>query len=301
MEFWVPLTIAAAFAQNARTALQKHLQGRLSIVGAAYTRFFYAVPFAVLYVGVLVAIGELPIPDPHLQFLGFVVLGAITQVMATLLLLYLFSLRNFTVANTYARTETVQAAIFGAVILGDMPTLNASIGIVVSLIGVIIMSIGKHQRGWKTLVTSWFNKGAITGLLTGAGFGIAAVSYRGASLSLGGGEASFLMPAAFTLVCATLIQLFGVGVIIAIREPLTLVQVVYSWKTAVWIGLAGTLASAGWFTAMTVQTAAYVKALAQVEVVFSYTTSVLFFRERITLIEVVSVALVVTGILLLLM
>ena len=38
-EVWVPITIAAAFAQNARSALQKYLKGRLTTLGAAYVRF----------------------------------------------------------------------------------------------------------------------------------------------------------------------------------------------------------------------------------------------------------------------
>ena len=47
IELWIPLTIAGAFFQNLRSALQKHLKSRLSTAGASYVRFFYAWPFAV--------------------------------------------------------------------------------------------------------------------------------------------------------------------------------------------------------------------------------------------------------------
>ena len=48
MELWIAFTIAAAFFQNLRSAMQKHLQGRLSTLGAAYVRFVYALPIAAL-------------------------------------------------------------------------------------------------------------------------------------------------------------------------------------------------------------------------------------------------------------
>ena len=39
MELWVPITLAAAFMQNLRSALQKHLKGSLSTSGATFCRF----------------------------------------------------------------------------------------------------------------------------------------------------------------------------------------------------------------------------------------------------------------------
>ena len=53
IELWIPITILAAFSQNLRSALQKHLKSRLSTAGATYVRFFYAVPFAFLYLFIL--------------------------------------------------------------------------------------------------------------------------------------------------------------------------------------------------------------------------------------------------------
>ena len=42
MELWIPVTLFAAFMQNLRSALQKHIKGKLSTGGAAYVRFCYA-------------------------------------------------------------------------------------------------------------------------------------------------------------------------------------------------------------------------------------------------------------------
>ena len=52
---WIPLTIAAAFLQNVRSALQKHLKGRLGTTGATFVRFGYGFPVAIAY---LLALGS---------------------------------------------------------------------------------------------------------------------------------------------------------------------------------------------------------------------------------------------------
>ena len=111
MELWIPITIAAAFMQNMRSALQKYLKGALSTSGATYARFCYAVPFAILYVAGLSHFGGFEMPTPNLRFLVFGAIGGVTQILATALLVYLFSFRNFAVGTTFSKTETVQAAL----------------------------------------------------------------------------------------------------------------------------------------------------------------------------------------------
>ena len=102
-ELWVPITLAAAFLQNLRSALQKYLKGRLSTAGATMTRFVYAVPFALAYVLVLNRQFDLPWPAVHGVFLGYMALGGVTQIAATALLVYLFAFRNFAVGTTIPR------------------------------------------------------------------------------------------------------------------------------------------------------------------------------------------------------
>ncbi len=102
MESWIAITIAAAFFQNLRSVLQKHLKGRLSTVGAAYVRFFYALPFALRYVYALHAWGGLPLPRPNAMFFLYCVLGSVAQIMFTVLLLWMFSFRNFAVGTTFS-------------------------------------------------------------------------------------------------------------------------------------------------------------------------------------------------------
>ena len=122
--------------QNLRSALQKHLSGRLSTGGATYARFIYALPFAVLYAAALGSAPGFEIPAVQTVFALYAVVGGLAQMLATALLIYLFSFRNFAVGTTYSKTETVQTAIFGLVILGDRLSVTAAAAILVSLAGV---------------------------------------------------------------------------------------------------------------------------------------------------------------------
>ena len=83
------------------------------------------------------------------------------------------------------------------------------------------------------------------------------------------------------------------------REPGELRRVAGQWRTASWVGLSGALASVGWFTAMTLTNAAYVRAVGQVELVFALLSSAWFFREPILRLEWVGIAAILVGVLML--
>lgn len=299
-ELWIPITIAAAFCQNVRSALQRHLKGQMGTSGATMTRFIYAIPFAALYAFLLHTQGGFEIPTPTLTFSLYTMTGGLTQIAATALLVYLFSLRNFAVGTTFSKTETVQAAIFGAVVLSDPLSLGAVFAILISLVGVVALSVARESTmTMRTIMTSWTGKPALIGLASGACFGISAVSYRAASLSLGG--EGFLMQAAFTLACVTVFQTLVMTVYLIFREPEELIRVLKSWRISIWVGLFGMAASAGWFTAMTIQNAAYVRALGQIELLFTFAVSVILFKEKTNLKEISGILLVCGGILILLL
>jgi len=299
LELWIPITIAAAFFQNMRSALQKHLKSRLSTHGATYARFVYALPFVAVYVAALAGPGGMPLPAPGLRFAAFTVVGGTAQIIATFLLIHIFSYRNFAVGTTYSKTETVQTAIFGVLILGDRLHPLAAAGIGVSLAGVMLMSAGKGPVTLRTLVTGWTQRAAVIGMISGAFFGISIVSYRAASLSLEG--TPYLMQAGATLLCATLYQSAAMGLWMRLREPGELTRVIGAIRVGAVVGLSGMLASVCWLTAATLQNAAYVRVLGQVELLFMFAASVLFFHERPGRLEVGGIALVGGGIVMLLL
>ena len=299
MDAWIPITVAAAFFQNLRSALQRHLKGVLSTTGATFARFAYAAPLAIVYVAALAALTGQDLPSPNQTFMVYAVVGGLAQITATALLLYSFSFRNFAVGTTYSKTETVQTAIFGVVILGDPLGVGAAAAIVISLIGVMAISVARTRMTLLGLLTSLMERPALIGIASGGFFGLSAISYRGASLSLG--DHGFLIRAAFTLACVTVFQTLVMAIYMRLREPGQVTAVFRAWRVAAWAGISGMIASAGWFTAMTIQNAAYVRALGQIELVFTFAAAVFFFHERPNRTEVVGILLVIGGILLLLL
>ncbi len=271
----------------------------MGTTGATFVRFGFGMPFALSLVAVLHLIFGYEIPETNLTFFAWLTLGALAQITATFLLIMLFSYRNFTVGTAYSRTEPAQAALFGLLFLGEKAATSTLAAIAISVAGVMTISVARTAIGPKSLLTSLMSRSAVIGIVSGTAFGIAAVAYRAASLSLGG--PNFLMQAAITLVFAIVLQTFVMFAWMLMRDRSEIANVLRAWRPALIVGLAGSAASFGWFMAMTLQQAAVVKALAQVEMIFAFASSVVIFRENINRLEVTGCALIVAGILMLLL
>lgn len=288
LSLWIPITVGAAFLQNLRSLLQKQLTGRLTTGGATFARFVFAFPLALGY-ALLVSwlTGWFPgVPD--VTFVGFLVCGALAQILGTYLLLGSFAHGAFAIGTAYSKTEALQAALFAAIVLGEVLSLWGVVAVLVGLVGVALMAFKRREDGLAALNLT--DKAVLFGVAAGAGFAIASVSYRGASLSLG--DANAFVRAGWTLAAATMVQTLIMGVWLRWREPGTISKTLGLWRESGMVALFGVAGSIGWFTALTLQTAALVKALAQVELVFSTLTSWLYFKEPVTLRETSGIALI---------
>lgn len=294
MELWIPITIAAAFAQNLRSAAQKHLKSKMGTTGATYVRFLFGMPFVLLVLAILVFGFGFRLPVPGSAFYAWALVGSIAQVAATFLLVHLFSFRNFAVGTAYSRTEPVQAAIFGLVLLGEGISSGVMVAIAISVVGVMLISVAHLPMSLRNLGASLVSPTALTGLASGLLFGISAISYRAASVSLGG--PNFVVQGTLTLAFVITLQVVVMTAWIAWREREEFSRIAIAWKPSLLAGLMGAIASLGWFTAMTLQNAAIVKALAQVEMLFTFAASVFFFKERINRMEAAGCLLIVAGI-----
>jgi drug/metabolite transporter (DMT)-like permease len=299
MELWIPLTIAAAFFQNIRSAMQRHLKGKLSTLGAAYVRFFYAVPIALLYLYLVLRVQGAALPAIDARFLFYAVTGGICQIMFTVFLLWLFSFHNFAVGTTISKLETVMVAVFGLLLLGDALTLPVIVAIALSAVGLVIMSVGQEKLGFASLLRGLWRMPTLIGLACAAWLGMSVVLFRAASLSLG--LDNFIVAAAFTLCIVVVLQSLMMGVLIALREPGQLRKVLIHWRPAMLVGISGGLASIGWFSAFTLQNATYVRALGQVELLFTFALTLLFFREKVSLLETIGILLITASIIIILL
>ncbi|WP_371169091.1 DMT family transporter [Aliiroseovarius sp. 2305UL8-7] len=296
MQAWIPITIIAAFSQNLRFMLQKRLKDtRLSSTGATFARFVYSAPFvAAILAGYLTATGQ-SLPQPDGRFFLFAFTGGIAQILATICVVALFAERNFAVGITFKKTEVVLTALVGLVVLGEGVGTAGALAIAVGFAGLILLSDPPEggRTGWKR----FFNRAAALGLGAGFLFSVSAIGYRGAALSLPAQDV--VARAGFTLAVVTAFQSTIMFIWMSIREKGEITRVFAAWRVGLWVGVSSMIGSFCWFTAFALQNAALVKALGQVELLFSYAATLFVFREKVTGREYAGTALILASVLVL--
>jgi len=293
MVLWIPITITAALVQTIRFMLQKQLKSAgLSTSGAAFSRFVFGAPLAIAVSVIALAATGTDVPSLSPGFLMFALLGGLCQIVATHLTVALLSMRNFAVGIAFTKTETVQVALFSILLLGETVAPSGWIAITVGLVGVGLLST--RAAGGALL-----SRTTIFGILAGGLFGLSVICFRGAALALG--DAPAIVRAFVTLACVTTAQTLAMGLWMRLFETGELTRVFATWRRTVWVGVTGTLGSLFWFFAFALQNAAYVRALGQIEMVFTLIVSALVFRERLTRREGMGIMLICTSIFLLIM
>jgi drug/metabolite transporter (DMT)-like permease len=289
---WAVFTLIAAAAQTARNAMQRELTATLGTVGATHVRFLFGFPFAlfVFLPGVMVFAGY-GLPKPPMIFWPWVVAGAVTQIAATATMLSVMGERSFVVAYAYIKTEPVQVALFGLIFLHDKITPLTAAAIVIATAGVIVISL---KPGASEVST---RRSTVIGLVSGALFALSAIGYRGAILSLN--LPHFVMAATYTLAVGLVMQAAMLTLHLVLREPKVLRDIAHAWKPSLFAGFMGAFASEFWFLAFAIATAANVRTLGLVEVLFALGVTRFVFKQATTKREIGGVVLVVLGVLLL--
>ena len=297
-ELWIVVTLLAAAFQTVRFMLQKVLAtATLSPAGATFSRFIYSAPFIALLLVAYMSATQASLPPLDARFWGFGLLGGTAQILATVCVVMLFKERNFAVGITFKKTEVIQTVLVGVVLLGDLVSLAGLAAIALGLVGLLLLSGGKEATGFH--LSDLRNRAAGLGIASGILFAFSAVSYRGASLTLAVEDP--LLRASVTLMAVVTMQTVIMLVWLGLYDRGEIGRVWRARRVAIWIGLTSMGGSLCWFTAFTLQNAAYVKALGQVELILSILASTLFFREKITLREAVGMAILVISILLLIL
>lgn len=296
MWLWVPITLFAALAQTVRNTAQRSLTQQLGTLSATLVRFLYGLPFAAVFLLLLYVLPTQPPALPHFSaaYLGWITLGAVFQVAATAALLLAMKERNFAVAVTLSKTEILQVALFGAVFLHELPTALALAAMVIATVGVLLLSL--PPRGQLLSLQAWFSKSALYGLACGACFAIAVIGFRGGALALQA-QTPWLSGAWGVLVAQTL-QSIVLGAWVAFKTPQGIRPIFRAWRISLLAGSMGAAASLAWFTAYAMQSAAAVRTLGMVEVVFSYLVSRRMLSEQFNRAELLGMALMVLGLVL---
>lgn len=293
VEPWVAATLAAATFQTLRFVLHKQLaSGLLSATASTFARFAYAAPAAALVLAIYVSArgADLPVPAPG--FWGWAAVGGLGQILATILVVRLFGLRAFATGITLKKTEVLQTALLGLALLGDAISVTGWLAIGLGLAGVLLLSQapGEALRRFDT-------RAVALGLGSGFFFAVAGVGYRAATLAVPSDDV--LLRAGLTLTVVTAMQTAAMALWLRVFSPGDVTAVWRARGRAVWLGLTSMAGSWCWFTAFTLQTAALVYAVGQVELILSLAASWLIFRERVSRREVAGCAVVGVSVLLL--
>jgi drug/metabolite transporter (DMT)-like permease len=291
---WAVFTLIAAAAQTVRNATQRELTGKLGTVGATHVRFLFGLPFACLFLLGVITIGGAALPHPGFVFWPWVLAGALLQIAATALMLAAMGERSFVVAIAYIKTEPVQVALFGLVFLGDHVTPSMALAILLATSGVVVMSL---KSGAKSGIFGADVVPTVLGLSAGACFALSAIGYRGAILSLH--DANFVMAATFTVTVGLAIQTVLLTGWLLLRDRAVLIAIFRAWRPSLFAGFMGALASQFWFLGFATATAASVRTLALVEVLFAQAISRFVFRQPVSAREGAGIVLIVVGVALL--
>jgi drug/metabolite transporter (DMT)-like permease len=288
--FWIAFTVFAAALQTGRNAMQRELTATLGAVGATHVRFLFGAPFALVFLLAVLLANHAGLPHTNAGFWLWIVAGALTQIFGTALMLMTMEQRSFVVATAYIKTEPLFVAVFGLLFLADPITLPMFVAILIATAGVIVISFSL-KADYADLHT------AMLGLGSGIAFAIAAIGYRGAILSLA--MPGYVLPATFTLAVGLVIQTVALTLWLAARDPKVLAAMMRLWRPSLSAGFLGALASEFWFLAFALTSAANVRTLGLIDVVFAQAVSRFVFKHHTTRREYAGIAILLAGAILL--
>jgi drug/metabolite transporter (DMT)-like permease len=283
---WVAFTLLGAVGQTARNAMQRGLTPRLGPLGATLVRFLFGFPFALLFLAVVLGWSGTGLPAIDRDFALWILLGALTQIGATALMLMTMEKRSFVVTIAYLKTEPVLVALMGLMFLGDPLTAAMALAIGVAMAGVALISV-------KPEALTGGMRPALLGLSSAALFAASAIGYRGAILSLH--QASFVLGATFSLAAGLTLQTLLLLAWLLVFNRGILATLMRLWRPSVAAGFSGAAASQFWFLAFALASAASVRTLALVEILFAQGVTHFLFRQKTSLREASGIVLLLAG------
>jgi drug/metabolite transporter (DMT)-like permease len=286
---WIPATLIAATAQTMRNATQRSLTEAIGVVGATQVRFVFGFPFALLFLAMAALLSQSWPPAINPAAFLWCVGGAVTQILATGLMLATMKQRSFAVTTAYTKTEPVQVAVFAALVLGDPLTPLKFAAVLVATAGVLLISFRKGE----SVLGSGLRPLAL-GMLAGGFFALAAVCFRGAILSLDSGV--FYLRASTILVWGLGLQSLILIAYLAIMDRAALFSSFTVWRPSLFAGFLGALASQFWFIGFSLTAVANVRTLALVEVFLAQAMSRKMFAEAISRREMIGMVLIALGV-----
>jgi drug/metabolite transporter (DMT)-like permease len=289
---WLPATLFAALFQAWRTAVQQRVRASLSVNAAGLVRYLYGLPVAILLLAAYLVVRGGSVPHGAPAFWGFAAAAGFVQIIGTNLLIMAFGFRNYVVGTAYAKTEAVQGAVLAMILLGEHLSLLTWIGIAVGVAGVIILSAGDTRLKLSQLV----QPAALCGIGAGFMFALTAIFVKRATQTVETGD---LVLAALTVLVAVMgLQTVMQGSYVLLREANQIPKIARSWRVSGQVGLLAALGSAFWFTGFATAPVALVRAVGQVEVIFTLGFGRFYLSEPLAKRELIGLLIVAGGVIL---
>ncbi len=293
---WLPATLLAGLFQAWRTAVQQRVRAELSVNAAGLVRYLYGFPVGCLLLACYLGVTGSAIPDHGPGYWTNAALGGLAQVLGTILLIMAFGFRNYVVGTAYAKTEAVQGAVLAMILLGEMLSPLTWTGIAVGVFGVFILSTGGQRMTPVQALKMLGQPAALCGLGAGFLFALTSVFVKRATLSVDTPDK--ILAALVVLVAVLALQLLMQGAYVVLRERGQIVSIFKSWRVSGQVGVLAALGSACWFTGFALAPVALVRAVGQVEVIFTLGFSRFYLKEPLSRSEMWGLLIVAAGVIL---
>ena len=295
---WVLITAIASLSQTLRSVFQKNIIEDVGVLASAYSRFIFALPFVALLAVFFLDVEELLIlKNLSVKTWFFLVTASICQILFTIILIKLFTLRSFAIGVAFSKTEVIQTTLLEIVIIGFILTSHVLLAIIIGFIGMLFMS--KQKLIGNVGHSRLFLQQVILGVSCGIFLGLSSVLYKVALDSVAIDLIYKKVIVLSFLALAIQSVLFGAFIVIT-DEKKNLEKLFNSWKKGLPVGFFGCSATFCWFYAFSLVDATLVRAVGQLEIVFSVLMSYIFYKERITGFELIGMSLITISILALL-
>lgn len=299
---WFYLTILAVIFQTQRNLMQRNLRNKLGTIAVSWARIFFILPFLLISLGFLCVNNSDLFVKVDYVFYIFCFGAAIAQILGTLCLVELFSCRNFVVGVTYMKTDTLQVAILAAIFLSEsVPTLGV-IAISIAVIGIILLTpLSKLDENLKIL-NKIVHKSAILGLAVGLFLSFTTIFMKKAMNIAEIESGSKIMSVIVVLIIYTIMQNILYIAYESYRKNLkaTFREIMLHWKKCSQIGVFSIAGTICWLGAFSLQLVAYVKVVAQLEILVSFFISHYLLKEKSSKYEVSGILLLVLSVILIL-
>lgn len=295
---WVLITAIASLSQTLRSVFQKNLIEDVGVLASAYSRFIFALPFVALLSVLFLDTRELVILKNFSSTTWFfLIVASICQILFTIVLIKLFTLRSFAIGVAFSKTEVIQTAFLEIIIVGFILTSQVLLAIIIGFIGMLFMSKQKliGNLGYNTL----FFKQVTLGVSCGIFLGLSSVLYK---VALDSVTSELIYKKVLILSCLALAfqsAIFGIYILVT-EGTQNALKLISTWKRGLPVGFFACVATFCWFYAFSLVDATLVRAVGQLEIVFSVFISVIFYKERTTGFELIGMSLITISILALL-